>query len=430
MKIQFLGGAEEVGRLGMLLKYKGASILLEYGFKIMSKDPQNPALKKRPEYPMTSPPVDHVLLTHAHIDHSGMIPWLARKYSPKIYATPLTVDIAHLLWLDSLKVADMENYDRPYNEDDIEAALRCVETIEFGETREMAGFEVEAHSAGHIPGATMYELRGDDTTLFTGDLNTYNTRLVYGAHPVKCDNLIIESTYAGRPQRDRQKEEARFVEKVREVVERGGKAIIPCFAVGRTQEVMLLLKNLKYDMWVDGMGKTVNRLYTDMPEYLRNEKDMRGAKRAFNEVRTPSSRERSRKADVIVTTSGMLDGGPVLRYLDQEKDNPKSAVLIPGYQAEGSNGRLLLEKGKVATKIIKVEEEEEIGKVDFIDIRCEVERFDLSAHADHKELLRFIRACKPEKVVLMHGDSREILVGELEGEMKVYAPMNGKEMEI
>jgi putative mRNA 3-end processing factor len=270
----------------------------------------------------------------------------------------------------------------------------------------------------------MFELSGRKTTLFTGDLNTENTRLVYGAHPVKCDNLIIESTYAGREQRDRIKEEARFVQKVKEVVERGGKAIIPCFAVGRMQEVMLILKNLKYDMWVDGMGKTVNRMYLDMPEYLRNEKDMKYAKRVFNEVRTASTRERSMKGEVIVTTSGMLDGGPVLRYLMKERENRKSAVLIPGYQAEGSNGRMLLDKGKIAV------ETEVIGEKELVDVKCETQVFDLSAHADHAELLTFIRACEPEKVIFMHGDNRQLLADELKGEMEVYMPMTGEELEL
>jgi len=424
MKLQFLGGAQEVGRLGLLLKNKGANMMLEYGFKIVSKDPNNPALKKAPEYPMPSPPVDNALLTHCHIDHSGMMPWLCRKYGTKLHTTPLSMAVSELLYYDSLKIAKSEGYDCPYNEDDIEEAMRLFRPIEFGESKEIGGFEVKAHSAGHVPGAAMFELKGDKTTLFTGDLNTFNSRLVYGAHPVKCDNLIVESTYAGRPQRDRQKEEQRFVEKVKDVVEGGGKAIIPCFAVGRTQEVMLLLKNLKYDMWVDGMGKTVNRMYLDMPEYLRNDKDLRYAKKVFKEVRTPTTREKSMRADIIVTTSGMLDGGPVLRYLMQEKDNPKSAVLIPGYQAEGSNGRMLLDKGQVAV------ETEVIGETETINIRCDVERFDLSAHADHNELLRFIRGCDPKKVVFMHGDNREILAKELEDEMEVLTPMNGQEFEI
>ncbi|MCK7502870.1 MAG: hypothetical protein MZV70_01390 [Desulfobacterales bacterium] len=145
-------------------------------------------------------------------------------------------------------------------------------------------------------------------------------------------------------------------------------------------------------------------------------------KRVFNEVRTASTRERSMKGEVIVTTSGMLDGGPVLRYLMKERENRKSAVLIPGYQAEGSNGRTLLDKGKIAV------ETEVIGEKELVDVKCETQVFDLSAHADHAELLAFIRACDPEKVIFMHGDNRQLLADELKGEMEVYMPMTGEEL--
>ena len=153
----------------------------------------------------------------------------------------------------------------------------------------------------------MYELNGNETTLFTGDLHT-STRLVCGAKPVKCDNLIIEATYAGR-NHPPDRREALLVQKVREVVERGGTVIIPCFAVGRMQEVMLILKDLPYDMWVDGMGKTVNRIYLDFPEHL-NLKDFKRAFNRFHTVRTSSDRRKvKRDAEIIVTTGGMLDGG-------------------------------------------------------------------------------------------------------------------------
>ena len=252
MKLKFLGGADVVGRLGMLLNNKGANLLFEYGMKPI----------KPPEYPTAAPPVETAFLTHCHIDHSGMIPWLCGKYGTKVYTTPSTIGVCELLMNDTLKVADSEGYPRPFQPKDIEVTMKhCFRPMKFGDVMDVAGFEVESHSAGHVPGAAMYELRGDNTTVFTGDLHTHNTNLTWGAHPVKCDNLIIEATYAGRLHPDRKKEEQKLIEKVKETVEGGGKAIIPCFAVGRTQEVMLILKDLKYDMWVDGMGKTVNRLY-------------------------------------------------------------------------------------------------------------------------------------------------------------------------
>jgi putative mRNA 3-end processing factor len=392
MKIKFLGGANIVGRMGMIMENKGANLIFEYGMNVA----------KPPSYPIPAPPVDFGFLTHSHLDHSGMIPWLCGKYDTEIVATPCTISVTKLLLEDSLKVADLEGFSRPFEPYDIKAAMRNFIPMEFGEKIDVAGFEVELHSAGHVPGATMYELRGDETTLFTGDLNTTNTRLVWGAHPVKCDNLIMESTYAGRRQPDRLKTEYQFIEKVKEVVERGGRAVVACFAVGRTQEVMLILKDLKYDMWVDGMGKTVNRLYLEHPEYLRNEKHLRRAKKRFNEIRSPSQRGMALKGEVIVTTGGMLDGGPVLGYLQAIKDDPKSALILTGFQAEESNGRRLLDRGTIQDRGVEIK------------VNCEVVRVDLSAHSDHDGLVSFARSCDPQNVVLCHGEDREALASDLE----------------
>ena len=418
MKLKFLGGADVVGRLGMLLNNKGANLLFEYGMKPI----------KPPEYPIPAPPLETAFLTHCHIDHSGMIPWLCGKYGTKVHTTPSTIAVCELLMNDTLKVADSEGYPRPFQPKDIEVTMKhCFRPMKFGDVMDVAGFEVESHSAGHVPGAAMYELRGDNTTVFTGDLHTYNTNLTWGAHPVKCDNLIIEATYAGRLHPDRKREEQKLIERVKETVEGGGKAIIPCFAVGRTQEVMLILRDLKYDMWVDGMGKTVNRLYLEQPEYIRSERDLRQAKRRFNEVRGAAMREKAMQGEVIVTTGGMLDGGPVLRYLEKEKDNPKSSVLMTGFQVDGSNGRRLIDNGAIDIRQPGSAPEEVPASM---RVACQVQQFDLSAHADHNELLKFIRACNPENVVLMHSDNRQALANDLKDQFKVHLPMPGEEFEL
>jgi putative mRNA 3-end processing factor len=392
MRFKFLGGADIVGRMGLLMESNGANMMFEYGMNVA----------KPPTYPLPAPPVDVGFLTHPHLDHSGMIPWLCGKYDTEFIATPSTIAVTKLLLEDSLKVANLEGFPKPFDPSDIRSTMRNFIPMGFGETIDVAGFEVELHSAGHVPGATMYELRGDQTTLFTGDINTTNTRLVWGAHPVKCDNLIMESTYAGRRQPDRLKTEYAFQEKVKEVVERGGKAVVACFAVGRTQEMMLVLKELKYDMWVDGMGKTVNRLYLEHPEYLRNDKQLRRAKKRFKEVRSPSQRQMAMKGEVIVTTGGMLDGGPVMAYLQGIKDDPKSDLLITGYQAEESNGRMLLDRGVIYDRGVEIK------------VNCEVQRFDFSAHSDHDALVKFAEACDHENIVLCHGENREELAMDLD----------------
>jgi len=416
MKIRFLGGAEVVGKMGMLLQDKEANLLFEYGM----------TASKPPQYPLAAPPVDMAFLTHSHLDHCGMLPWLCGKYGTEVVSTPISADVVELLVKDSLKIAGLEGYPKPFDEEDIRTMMRKFITMSYGEIIDIGGFEVELHSAGHLPGATMYELRGDQTTVFTGDMHTTNMRLVWGAHPVKCDNLIMEATYAGRNHTERNKTERELVEKVKEVVERGGRAILPCFAVGRTQEVMLILKDLRYNMWVDGMGRSITRYYLDRPEFVRNERALRAAKRKFHEVRTPADRRRARReAQVIVTTGGMLDGGPVLSYIDDVKNDPRSAILLSGFQVEGSNGHLLMNEGIINVQATR----EELPQP--VKIKCEIQKFDLSAHADHNGLLEFVEACDPDTVVLMHSDDRTPLAEDIEaGGRRVILPESDEEFEL
>src|SRR2546428_623312 len=283
MDFQFLGGASEVGRLGMILKKGPTSLLFDYG--LLPRDP--------PQYPMPAPPVDGMFISHAHLDHTGMIPWVARRQDVDVVLTPPTADVADLLLADSLKIADAEGFDAPFDDSDLRTARRRYRTIDFGDNVDIGDLEITAHPAGHIPGATMYE---------------------------------------------------------------------------------------------------VNR--TDV-------------------VRNHREGELALRGEVIVTTSGMLDGGPVLRYLEVIREDPRSAVLLTGYQVEGTNGRRLVEEGVIDLYGVTV------------DIKCEWQKFDFSAHAGHDDLIRFIEGCDPQRVVLMHGENRQILADALEGR-EVLLPQEGQ----
>jgi putative mRNA 3-end processing factor len=405
----FLGGGNEVGRLGILLKSGDSKMLFDYG--MTATDP--------PLLPSPCPPTDLVLLTHSHLDHCGMLPWLTARYDIDIISTGASRDVAMLLIEDSIKIGASEGYPEPYNSKDAKVAQRRFEEIMFGDTITVGKAQIRAHSAGHIPGATMYELTGDKTTLVTGDLHTLDTRLVGGARPVKCDNLIMESTYSGRNHPSRMKTEYSLLKKIDEVTQRKGTVIIPSFAVGRTQEILLLLKDSKYEFWLDGMGRTVNKIYMRYPEYVRSIRRLRQAVNRTIEVRNVHSRQRALKGDIIVTTSGMLDGGPVLTYIDAIRDDPKSAILLTGYQVEGSNGSKLLETGMMEFKGVSER------------VECEVLKYDFSAHAGHDELIAFAKGCDPEKIVLMHGENREILAGDLRSMgFEVLLPKNGEKFSL
>jgi len=250
--------------------------------------------------------------------------------------------------------------------------------------------------------------------LFTGDLNVVDTRLVKGTKPVSCDVLFMEGTYAGREHGNRDQMEHEFLDKIDEVVNRGGTVIIPAFAVARSQELLMVLKNSGHNIWLDGMGKKISKIYLKYPKYLHSVEDLKKAMKRITIVHSEHARKMALKAEVIVTSSGMMDGGPVLSYMNKLKNDRKSAVLLTGYQVEGTNSRLLIEKGKLNF----------YGVTETVD--CEVHYYDFSAHAGHSELVRFAKACKPEKIVLCHSANRAPLVESLKDCADVYTPMKGE----
>ncbi len=408
MRIRFLGGAEEVGRLAMLLEENKTRFLFDYG--LSATDP--------PTYPMQAPPVDFLMLSHAHLDHSGMVPWICGRYSNPVIATTATQQVSEVLFEDNTKISEQEGYPQMYDGRDIKVTKRCFDSVRFGERREIGPFEVIFHYAGHIPGATMFEVRGKQNLLFTGDINTINTHLLKGTKPVKCDTIIIEGTYAGRNHPKRVKLEYEFLKKIDEVISRGGKAIIPAFAIGRTQEIMLILKHSKHQIYVDGMGNSITDIYLNNPEFLRSPKDLRRMKNRVKLVRSFRGRKYAMKGDIIITTSGMLDGGPVLSYIGAFKDNPKNAILLTGYQVEGTNGRLLMDERKIEIQGVRQ------------SVNCEVCFFDFSAHSGHRELIEFIHGCEPENVMICHSDNREAMADELKGSYNLYLPKLMEEIEL
>lgn len=393
VEISFLGGASEVGRLGMVLRYGGSTLLFDYGLQ-----PHDP-----PRYPMEAPPVDALLLTHSHLDHCGMVPVITRNSTTDLLTTSATAEVTDILLQDSLKISQAEGYPQPFSKKDLDAMHGSIVTIDQGDVLDLEGVEVKVHPAGHIPGSCMFELSLSDTLLFSGDLQTIDTHLMRGATPVPCDILVMESTYAGRRHPDRAQTEKAFLEQVDEVVDGGGIAVVPCFAVARTQEILMILAEANHEVWLDGMGREVSQTYLRHPSQVRSYKEFKRALHRCRVVHSARGRERALRGEVIVTTGGMLDGGPVLHYLSRIKDDPRSAILLTGYQVEGTNGRRLLEEGVVELYGAPAK------------VNCPIHYFDFSAHAGHDQLVEFVDGCDPSTVVLMHGDNREELSRVLEG---------------
>jgi putative mRNA 3-end processing factor len=410
MELEFLGGASAIGSLGLVVRDQGRTLLFDYG--VTPSDP--------PEYPQPVPNrVDAAFFSHSHLDHIGMSPVVTRRVRTEVVGTPVTAAVTDLLARDNLKVARLEGYPAPYTPDEVAFLRSRFIPIDRHGVYRRHGVEVELTPAGHIPGATMFLYRGQKDLLFSGDVQSIPTRLVPPAEPLECSVLVLESTYAGREHPDRKETERRFRDKVAETVERGGVAIVPAFAVGRTQEVLMALQSTGFEVWLDGMGRTVNSIYAHHPEFLSDARRFRHAIESVHVVEGPMDRRKAaRAAQVIVTTGGMLDGGPVLTYIAEHRNDANSSILLTGYQVDDSNGRMLLDAGTIIVDGVRVRPE------------CEVMKFDFSAHAGHSDLVQMVRDTKAQTLVLMHGDKREQLAEALQDEVKVLMPENGQRFEV
>ena len=411
LRYHYLGGGNEVGNVGIVLEDPSSNrLLLDYGI----------APTKPPRYPNEAPHVSNAIITHSHIDHLGMVPWLASNHNTTLHGTELTAAISEMMWYDCHKVSSIEGYPLPWDKRDIDLALSAWKTHSFNKPWTQDDWKLELHGAGHIPGAAMLHVETPNkSVLFSGDFDTRDSQLTVGAKPVKSDVLFVEGTYGGRDHPPKQEENERFIERVIEVTDRGGTALVPAFANGRTQDVVMLLhKHLpELDVHVDGMGKRVAKLQMEHPETLRDPSALESAWRWCRRVSSKSDRKKALDANVIVSTSGMLDGGPSIWYLNRLRHNPKNAILLTGYQARNTGGRRLLEEGRIPI----------FGKLSSIDL--EVDQYSFSTHAGHQEIVEFATQCQAEDVVIYHSDptmARPPLADALEANgHRVHTPENG-----
>jgi putative mRNA 3-end processing factor len=299
---------------------------------------------------------------------------------------------------------------------------RRTQKKDYNEVFKTHGYRVCFYDAGHIPGASGIHLEAEsgESLFYTGDFSLKETRLVPGAADFpEADTLILESTYFGEDHISRKETEERFIESVRETLDRGGTALIPAFAIGRTQEILMLLDAHGIRAYVDGMGRDVYKILKKYPEYLKNPDLL---DRAFKHAISVNDRQREsvlKEPSVIVTTAGMLNGGPVLSYLSRLYKDPNSRVLLTGYQVEGTNGRLALEHRMIETN------------GDVLSLKPRVEQYDFSAHSGDSELKKLVKDfCRKgtEKIFVMHGEKTEAFAEWIYEEtgVEAYAPANGE----
>ncbi|MDZ5812340.1 MBL fold metallo-hydrolase [Halorubrum sp. AD140] len=414
MEVEFLGGAREVGRSAVLVD---DALLLDYG--LLTAEP--------PRYPVRDPEPDAVVVSHGHLDHVGAVPALLKgDRRPAIHWTPPTADLARTLARDTLRLHGSSPL-CPFSEEHVARLGEVEERHAYGEPFVVAAggtdYEVTLFDAGHIPGSAHVLVDdGDTRLLYTGDFHTDDQRLVSGttARP-DADVVICESTYADVTHEDRRRVEDRWAESARTTLWEGGTVVAPVFAIGRTQELALVADANDLTPYVDGMGIEVTRLVRRYPEFLRDPEALRRAKGAARFV-TGRGGQRERIAgdsELILTTSGMLAGGPVHSYLPEIRGSPTNLVTLTGYQVEGTPGRELQEHGRLAIN----------GTVRPVSAR--VESYDFSAHADRGGLESFLDSYRGARILVNHGDRCEAFAEDLGADgFDASAPELGDRIEL
>ncbi|MEZ3115797.1 MBL fold metallo-hydrolase [Halobaculum sp. MBLA0147] len=386
MEIRFLGGAREVGRSALLVD---DTLLLDYGMKA-DTPPSYPVASARQVDP------DAVVVSHGHLDHVGAVPaLLSGTDRPPIHWTPPTRQLTRRLARDTLKLHG-NSPQCPFGEESVRRLGEVSVEHGYRESFTAAGYEVTFFDAGHIPGSAHVLVDdGDTRLLYTGDFHTDDQRLVAGttARP-DADVVVCESTYAGVSHDPREHVEERFLDRVQTTIWEGGTVIVPAFAIGRTQEMLLVCASADVPCYVDGMGVEVTAMLRRHPEYVR---DPDALDRAAGHAREVTGRDgqRRRIADqpvAVVTTSGMLSGGPAMTYVPAVRANPTNQIALTGYQVAGTPGRELLETGSAEID----------GRM--LRVSARVDQFDFSAHADEAGIRSFLDAYRDATVLVNHGD--------------------------
>ena len=414
MELKFLGGAREVGRSAVFVDTGREKLVLDYGVEVQEG--------KKPLKPPSGP--DGVVITHAHLDHSGFAPALyCMGYQGKVFATSATFGLTSLLLEDSLKVQRKRGAEPGFTEHDIERMGKRESVLEFGRPMEFGSSTIELFRAGHIPGAAAVSVDSRGVSmLYTGDIKFMPTDLMRGAEIGRrhVDVLVSESTYSYKDHPDRRKLRAQLLSIVESTCQNGGVALLPAFAVGRTQELLVMLRGIGFPVYLDGMGSRATRSILAHPDFVQDAGALSDAFGCATVIRRGSERKDVvGSPGIIITTAGMLQGGPAGTYMDLLRHRRDCSMVLTGYQVEKTPGKMLLDTGVYSDGAREYRPEFPVHFLDF------------SAHTDRSHLLEFFRRMNPGKLVLVHGDRTVEFAEELRGMgFDAVAPAVGESIRI
>jgi len=431
VRITALGGFQEVGRSAILVQTRESNVLLDCGINPGSTNSLNafPRLDA-PQFDLDA--LDAVVISHAHLDHCGFLPFLFKYgYDGPVYCSAPTSSLMTLLQLDYLDVLSKQGIMPPYDQKDVRNTVLHTIPLRYGAVTDIApDIRLTLHNSGHILGASLIHLHigeGLHNLVYTGDYKYGQTMLLEPAATMfpRVETIITESTY-GAP-RDlmpsRIEAEERLAEVINETLDRGGKVLIPVPAVGRAQEIMLIIDGYmrrglmrEAPVFIEGMISEATAIHTAYPEYLA-----RGVRNSilhdginpfqsdyFTIVEHPSAREEIVDGEqcIIMATSGMLEGGPVIDYFKRLVADKRNTIIFVSYQIEGTMGRRV-QKGLSETPIINSD-----GKIEVIKVNLQVESIEgFSGHSDRRQIVNYLRRVKPkpERIIVVHGEKAKCL---------------------
>ncbi len=425
-----LGGFGQVGRSCMLLTTPDSKILVDCGINPGARNPME-SFPRLDWANITLDDLDAVVIGHAHLDHTGFLPVLCKYgYKGPIYCTEPTLPMMNLIQLDAIKVVAAQGRTPIYSDRDVKQIMKQTITIPYGTVTDISpDIKLVFANAGHILGSALCHFHignGDHNFVYSGDIKFGKSILFESAswNFPRVETLLIESTYGAKEdiQPTRQEVESAFINSVNNTLTDGGKVLIPIPAVGRAQEIMMVIDHymkagqmVEAPVFMEGMISEASAIHEAHPEYLAHElrqkiletDDNPFDSEYFTNVEHPDAREeplREGSPCIIIATSGMLEGGPVLEYFKNIVPDKKNKLLFVSYQVNGTLGRRVLDGAKQVSMLGRD------GKVEVVTINCGIERLDgFSGHSDYNQLISFVHRLRPKlrRVLVNHGERRK-----------------------
>jgi KH/beta-lactamase-domain protein len=424
-----LGGFSQVGRSCMLLTTHESKVLIDCGVNPGARSP----LESFPRLDwanITLDELDAVVISHAHLDHTGFLPVLFKYgYKGPVYCTEPTLPMMNLIQLDAIKVAAAQGKIPLYSERDVKQVMKQTISLAYGTVTDISpDIKLVFSNAGHILGSASCHFHignGNHNFVYTGDLKYGKSMLFESAswNFPRVETLLIESTYGAKEdiQATREEVESAFIKSVNETLRNGGKVLIPIPAVGRAQELMMVIDQymkaghlMEAPVFTEGMIAEATAIHEAYPEYLA--RDLREKilsteenpfdSEYFTNIEHSDAREEPLREGpcIIMATSGMLEGGPVLEYFKNISPIQKNKILFVSYQVNGTLGRRVLDGSRQVSVVGKD------GKIEVININCSTEKLDgFSGHSDYNQLMSYVHKLRPKlrRVIVNHGERRK-----------------------